>query len=88
MKQDISKAQKIGANTQDNLLINQSNSKTMPQDEEKKEALIQSIVNLLRTTPFACEFKVTKNPKGIKIIYEVTQEQMDVLARKMAKVNL
>jgi len=41
--------------------------------EEQKEQLIQNIANMLRHTPF----KVKKNPSGIRVIYEVTQEQMD-----------
>lgn len=49
--------------------------------EEKKEQLIQSIAELLRQQPFEVELKVVEKPKGIKIIQEVTQEQMDALIR-------
>ena len=48
----------------------------MTQDE-KREQVIQDITGLLRSNPFTFEFKVKKNPKGIKVIYEVTQEEMD-----------
>lgn len=45
--------------------------------EEQREQIIQQIAYMLRTTQFSVEFAVKKNPKGIRIIHEVTQEQMD-----------
>lgn len=45
--------------------------------EEQREHIIQQIANMLRTTQFSVEFAVKKNPKVIRIIHEVTQEQMD-----------
>ena len=45
--------------------------------EEQREQVIQSLANMMRTTAFTSEFKVVKKPKGIKVIIEVTQEQMD-----------
>ena len=45
--------------------------------EEQREQVIQSIANMLRQTSFTFKFEVKKNPSGIKVIYEVTQEQMD-----------
>lgn len=56
----------------------------MAQDE-KREQVIQNIVDTLRTNPFTFEFKVKKNPKGIKVIYEVTQDEMDALMKKAAE---
>lgn len=50
--------------------------------EEKREQAIQNITEMLRTSPFTFEFKVKKKPAGIKIIYEVTQEQMDEIVSK------
>lgn len=47
--------------------------------EERKEQVIQSIANQLRHSQFSIEFKVVKKPKGIKIIHEVTQQEMDAL---------
>lgn len=47
--------------------------------EEKKEQVVQMIADLLRVTPFSVEYRVKKKPKGIKIIYEMTQEEMDYL---------
>ena len=53
--------------------------------EEKREQTIQSLANMLRTTSFQVEFKVKKKPAGIKVIIEVTQEQMDGLTAEMTK---
>lgn len=53
--------------------------------EEKREQVIQNIADMLRTNPFTFEFKVKKNPKGIKVIYEVTQDEMDALMKKAAE---
>lgn len=50
--------------------------------EEKKEQTIQSLADLLRTSPFQVEFKVKKKPAGIKVIIEVTQEQMEGIAKQ------
>lgn len=37
---------------------------------------------MMRTTSFTSEFKVVKKPKGIKVIIEVTQEQMDMMLKQ------
>ena len=37
---------------------------------------------MLRRMPFQTEFKVKKKPAGIKIIVEMTQEQMDNIAKQ------
>lgn len=47
--------------------------------EEKRDAAINQVAQLLKVNPFSMEFKVVKKPKGIKIIYEVTQEEMNKL---------
>jgi len=47
--------------------------------EEQREQSVQIITDMLRHNPFTFEFKVKKKPKGIKVIYEVTQEEMDAL---------
>lgn len=56
----------------------------MAQDE-KREQVIQNIADMLRTNPFTFEFKVKKNPKGIKVIYEVPQDEMDAMMKKSAE---
>ena len=53
--------------------------------EEKREQVIQNITEMLQHNPFTFEFKVKKKPAGIKVIFEVTQEQMDRMMEKAAK---
>ena len=53
--------------------------------EEKREQVIQNIADMLRTNPFTFEFKVKKNPKGIKVVYEVTQDEMDAMMEKASE---
>jgi len=50
--------------------------------EEKREQTIQGLADMLRTSPFQVEFKVKKKPAGIKVIIEVTQEQMESIAKQ------
>lgn len=52
-------------------------------DEEKREQVIAELADLLRKTRFQVEYKVKKRPQGIKVIIEVTQEQMDAVARQV-----
>jgi len=54
----------------------------MTKEEIERQQVIESITGMLQTTPFTFEFKVVKKPKGIKIIYEMTQEQMDALMQQ------
>ena len=49
---------------------------------DMRNRVIADIVEQLIVNPFTFEFKVVKNPKGIKIIHEVTQEQMDAMTAK------
>ena len=51
----------------------------MAQKEEAREQVIQNITEMLRRNPFTFEFKVKKRPQGIKVIYEVTQEELNVM---------
>ena len=53
--------------------------------EEKREQTIQGLADMLRTSPFQVEFKVKKKPAGIKVIIEVTQEQMDGITKQTLK---
>ena len=53
--------------------------------EEKREQTIQSIADMLRNSPFQVEFKLKKKPAGIKVIIEVTQEQMDRITKQTFK---
>ena len=52
----------------------------MKPNQEKREQMIERITGLLKTNSFSFEFQVKEKPEGIKIICEVTQEEMDVLS--------
>ena len=45
--------------------------------KDQREKIIRNIADDLRRMPFTFEYVVRKKPKGIKVIYEVTQEQID-----------
>ena len=50
---------------------------------KEKEQIIQGLADMLRTSPFQVDFVVKKKkPAGIKVIIEVTQEQMDRVTRQ------
>jgi len=53
--------------------------------EQQREQTIQQLADLLRVHPFEVEYKVKKKPQGIKVIFEVTQEQMDAFLQKAAR---
>lgn len=57
----------------------------MTKEEIARQKVIESITGMLQTTPFTFEFKVVKEPKGIKVIHEVTQEEMDVLTQQVVE---
>lgn len=49
--------------------------------QEQREQIIQNIAEQLRYNPFTVKFQIVKKPKGIKIIHEVTREEMDALIK-------
>lgn len=49
--------------------------------EEKREQIILSIAEAMRREDFTFEFKVKKKPAGIKIIYEVTQDDLNEIMK-------
>ena len=51
--------------------------------EEKRDAAVQSLMELLKNNPVTMEYNVVKKPKGIKIIFEVTREEMDALMQML-----
>ena len=53
--------------------------------EEQRENVIKNLTEMLRNNPFTFEFKVKKRPEGIKVIYEVTQKQMDAMIKEAAE---
>lgn len=52
---------------------------TQKEQEEQREKVIPGITEMLRQLPFTFEYKVKKKPAGIKVVCEVTQEQMEQL---------
>ena len=57
----------------------------MTELEEKREQAIQLIADLLRDNDFTFEYRVKKKPQGIKLIYELTQEELDEIIENAAK---
>lgn len=45
--------------------------------EQQRERVIQGITEMLKINPFTFEYRVKKKPAGMKVIYEVTQEQLN-----------
>ena len=54
---------------------------------EQREKVIQFVTNQMRCNAVSLEFKVTDKPRGMKIIYELTQEEMDMLVAAQTKEN-
>ncbi len=54
---------------------------------DEKFLIVNSIMELLMSHGFTLEYVVRKKPKGIKIVYEITQEQMDALIENEKKGN-
>lgn len=45
--------------------------------EENRKKVISGITELLNTNQFSFEIVVKKKPKGLKVIYETTQEELN-----------
>lgn len=55
----------------------------MPKKEQSREQVIDMIVDLMNHNRVTFEIQVKKDPKGVKVIYEVTQEQLDAMMEKV-----
>ncbi|MBR3675411.1 MAG: hypothetical protein IKN69_04640 [Bacilli bacterium] len=55
--------------------------------EDKREKAIQEIAEMLRRNTFQMEVQVKKKPQGIRIIYEVTQEELDAAIENQNRRN-
>lgn len=55
--------------------------------EEQREKVIEDIADLLRCSSFSFEYRVKKKPEGIKVISEVTQEQLNAIMAKAKKTK-
>ena len=53
--------------------------------EVDKKEFIKKLIPLLEIALTSFEYKVVKKPKGIRIIQEVSQEQMDAIIRRAAE---
>lgn len=52
--------------------------------DDVREQKIKGIAEMLRLMPFSIEYVVRKKPKGVKVIVELTQQEIDYLSNKMA----
>lgn len=50
--------------------------------EEKREQVIQSFADMLRTSSFQVEVRVKEKPAAIKIIVEMTQEEWEGITER------
>lgn len=55
--------------------------------EELREKVIEGIADLLRCSSFSFEYRVKKKPEGVKVISEVTQEQLDAIMANAKKTK-
>lgn len=51
-------------------------------EKEKRDFAINLITDVMRTHPFDIEFKVKKKPKCMKIVFEVTDEEMQAIINR------
>ena len=50
--------------------------------KDNKSLLVNRITEMLMSNGFTFEYVVRKKPKGIRIIYEVTQEELNAMVEK------
>ena len=50
--------------------------------KDQRKLLVNRITEMLMSQGFTFEYAVRKKPKGIRISYEVTQEEMDAMVEK------
>lgn len=55
----------------------------MTTEQLQREQVIQGLTDMMQYTPFTVEYNVKKRPKGIRVIIEVTQEQMDSMTKQV-----
>lgn len=51
-------------------------------ENDKIDAIVNQLGKMMHYTPFSIEYQVKKKPQGIKIIFEVSREQMDMVAQR------
>ena len=45
------------------------------------DEIVNELGKMMHRNPFSIEFQVKEKPQGIKIIFEVSQEEMDIIAQ-------
>ena len=50
--------------------------------KDQRSLLVNRITEMLLSQGFTFEYVVRKKPKGIRIIYEVTEEEMNAMVEK------
>ena len=50
--------------------------------KDQRSLLVNRITEMLMSHGFTFEYAVRKKPKGIRIVYEVTQEEMNAMVEK------
>ena len=50
--------------------------------KDQRSLLVNRITEMLMSQGFTFEYVVRKKPKGIRIIYEVTQEELNAMVEK------
>ena len=55
--------------------------------KDNKSLLVNRITEMLMSHGFTFEYVVRKHPKGIRIIYEVTEEEMNAMVEKSKEVK-
>ena len=49
---------------------------------DQREKVLKGLMKLLSNSAFSYELVVRKHPKGIRIIHEVTEEEMNAMVEK------
>lgn len=50
--------------------------------DELREKRISELAEMLRHIPFEVEFKARKRPRGVRIVFEMTQDYLNKLLSK------
>ena len=53
--------------------------------KDQRSLLVNRITEMLMSQGFTFEYVVCKKPKGIRVIYEVTQEEMNAMMENSRK---
>lgn len=64
-----------------------TSNNTMKQAKAPREEAIRAITCMLQENSFSFDFKVVKKPRGIRVIYEITEEQFHQFMNTQIKSN-